>query len=143
MPPVPAEPRADAGTPLALRCLLAVRLPFLTVTLFAYLIGLGTAVRDGHALPAASLAGLLLALICHAAVNVINDWADARNGSDAANTERLSGYTLVTLGAAYQLAPEWRIEGRLANALDQDYEQIRGYNTPERNLFVGIRYQTR
>ena len=67
---------------------------------------------------------------------------DARY-NDAANTERLSGYTLVTLGAAYQLAPEWRIEGRLANALDQDYEQVRGYNTPERNLFVGIRYQTR
>ena len=93
MPPVPAEPRADAGTPLALRCLQAVRLPFLTVTLFAYLIGLGTAVRDGHALPAASLAGLLLALICHAAVNVINDWADARNGSDAANTERIYPFT--------------------------------------------------
>lgn len=93
MPPVPAEPRADAGTPLALRCLQAVRLPFLSVTLFAYLIGLGTAVRDGHALSGAALAGLLLALLCHAAVNVINDWADARNGTDAANTERIYPFT--------------------------------------------------
>ncbi|MCU0809380.1 MAG: TonB-dependent receptor, partial [Candidatus Contendobacter sp.] len=62
--------------------------------------------------------------------------ASDKRYNDAANTQRLSGYTLVTLNAAYRLASEWRIEGRLANALNQDYELVHGYNTPERNLFV-------
>ncbi|MBM4201286.1 MAG: TonB-dependent receptor [Gammaproteobacteria bacterium] len=69
--------------------------------------------------------------------------ASDKRYNDAANTQRLSGYTLVTLNAAYRLAPEWRIEGRLANALNQDYELVHGYNTPERNLFVTLRYQPR
>lgn len=63
--------------------------------------------------------------------------------NDAANTQRLPGYALLALSLAYEPAPGWRIEGRLANALDQDYELTRGYNTPERNLFVSLRYQPR
>lgn len=63
--------------------------------------------------------------------------------NDAANTQRLPGYALLTLSLGYVPAPGWRIEGRLANALDQRYELVRGYNTPERNLFVTLSYQPR
>lgn len=93
MPTAPAEPRADDAAPRPLLYLRAVRPPFLSVTLFACLIGLGTAARDGRGDAGTGLAAVLLALVCHAAVNVINDWADARNGSDAANVERIYPFT--------------------------------------------------
>jgi 1,4-dihydroxy-2-naphthoate octaprenyltransferase len=40
-----------------------------------------------------ALLGLMLALLTHAAVNVINDVADHHNGTDAANTARLFPFT--------------------------------------------------
>lgn len=93
MPRPPVEPSpADAG-PLPLRYLRATRLPFLSVTLFACLIGFGTAAQAGALQPGPALFTLALALVCHAAVNVLNDYYDALNGSDAANTERVFPYT--------------------------------------------------
>jgi vitamin B12 transporter len=67
--------------------------------------------------------------------------AVARRYNDAANTQRLPAYLLANLTAAYSVNADWRIEGRLANVSDQRYELIHGYNTPERNLFIGLRYQ--
>ena len=92
MPPV--EPTlALLRNPLQ-RYLLATRPAFLGVTLFACLIGLATAARSGAPLDAASaLVALLFALVAHAGVNVINDCADALNGSDAANTDRVFPFT--------------------------------------------------
>jgi vitamin B12 transporter len=69
--------------------------------------------------------------------------AAATRYNDAANTDRLPGYALVNLTAAWKPAPDWRIEARLANALDSHYTLVRGYNTPERNLFLTLRYQPR
>ncbi|NWG88018.1 MAG: TonB-dependent receptor [Hydrogenophilaceae bacterium] len=63
--------------------------------------------------------------------------------SDQGNTEKLSGYWLLNLGLGYQLAQEWKIEARLANAFDRDYELAEGYNTPGRNIFVQLRYVPR
>ena len=61
--------------------------------------------------------------------------------NDAAS--RMGGYTLVNLHAAYRLTPEWTVSARLANAADKAYEQVRGYNTAGRNLFVSAAYQAR
>lgn len=69
--------------------------------------------------------------------------AAATRHNDSANTQRLPGYALVNLAAAWRAAPDWRIEARLANALDSHYTLVRGYNTPERNLFLTLRYQPR
>lgn len=60
--------------------------------------------------------------------------------NDAGNSLHLAGYGLVNLTAAYTLTPEWRLEGRLDNVLDHDYERAAGYATPGRNLFVRLRY---
>jgi len=76
------------------RYLLATRPAFLSVTLFASLIGLATAWASGITLnPATAAVTVLFALIAHAGINVLNDYYDALNGTDDANTERIFPYT--------------------------------------------------
>lgn len=89
----PAEPAYATLAVHPSRWLLATRPAFLTLTLGGVLLGFaasGDALRHGW--PQAVLA-LLLALLCHAAVNVINDVADHDNGSDAANVARQFPFT--------------------------------------------------
>ncbi len=89
-----AEPTLDQFTNPALRYFAATRPPFLSAALVACLIGLATATYTGVT-PSPLLAGVtvLLALLTHAAVNVLNDYYDALNGTDDTNTERLFPFT--------------------------------------------------
>ena len=88
------EPTMAALPNPLLRYLLATRPAFLSVTLFAGLIGLATAYADGVTL-AATTAGatVLFALVAHAGINVLNDYYDALNGTDDANIERIFPFT--------------------------------------------------
>lgn len=90
----PAEPTLAALPNPVQRYFLATRPLFLSVTLFACLIGLGTAQANGVAIvwPTA-FATIVFALLAHAGVNVLNDYYDALNGTDAINTERVFPYT--------------------------------------------------
>ena len=91
---MPQEPSlARYANPVG-RYFAATRPPFLTATLVACLLGLATAAHTGVdcRLPT-MLITLLLALLVHAAVNVLNDYYDALNGTDAANTQRLFPFT--------------------------------------------------
>lgn len=90
----PREPQAAQLRSGLVRYFAATRPAFLTVTLVGCLIGLAAAHRDGVAIDALTALGtVLLALVVHAGVNVINDYHDARNGADAANTRRLFPFT--------------------------------------------------
>ncbi len=72
----------------------ATRPQFLLATVFAYALGVITAVYVGLAMHLAyALTGLVLALLVHAGVNLLNDYYDALNGTDDLNTERLYPYT--------------------------------------------------
>lgn len=74
--------------------LAATRPAFLSVTLVGCLLGLATAHADGVALdPLRATVTVLLALIAHAGGNVVNDYHDALNGTDDANTQRLYPFT--------------------------------------------------
>jgi 1,4-dihydroxy-2-naphthoate octaprenyltransferase len=67
---------------------------FLTATVVAVAIGLASAHASGVRLsPALAFATLLLAVLAHAAANVLNDYADAVNGADAANTGGIAPFT--------------------------------------------------
>ncbi len=59
---------------------------------------------------------------------------------DAGNTRRVGGHATLDLRAEYALAPAWRLQGRLANVLDQHYETVSFYNQPGREWFLGVRY---
>jgi 1,4-dihydroxy-2-naphthoate octaprenyltransferase len=88
------EPSIAALPNPLLRYFLATRPAFLSVTLFAALIGLATAYADGVALNAATAsATVLFALVAHGGINVLNDYYDSLNGTDAANVERIFPFT--------------------------------------------------
>lgn len=91
---IPAEPTVAQFTHPVARYLAATRPPFLSATLIACLIGIACAVHDGIVpdVPRAALT-IALALLVHAAANVLNDYYDALDGCDAVNHERLYPYT--------------------------------------------------
>lgn len=90
----PQEPSVAAfKNPLA-RYFAATRPAFLTASLMACLIGLAVT-RQGSASfdMALALATLLFAMLAHASANVLNDYYDAQNGTDACNVERIFPFT--------------------------------------------------
>lgn len=64
-----------------------------------------------------------------------------RSFDDLANEVRLDGYTLVGLTAEYALTPAFRVQGRLENLLDEDYETAAFYNQPGRAFYLTLRYE--
>lgn len=53
----------------------------------------------------------------------------------------LTSYTVVNIGAAYQVHEHFTINARLENALNKDYQEVSGYNTAERTAYVGVSFQ--
>lgn len=60
-------------------------------------------------------------------------------GTFPATTVTLDDYTLVNLGAGWQVTPELELFGRIENLTNADYEDVLGYNTPGRQAFAGFR----
>jgi len=67
--------------------------------------------------------------------------AEGRRYDDLANNTRLAGYGLVDLRAEYGLTRDLRLQARIGNLFDKDYETVSLYNQPGRSLFVTLRYQ--
>lgn len=53
----------------------------------------------------------------------------------------LPGYGLVNLAARYALYRHLTLEGRMENLFDKEYELVDGFNTPDRSIFVALRYR--
>ncbi len=88
------EPTLEALHHPLTRYAAATRPAFLTASLMACLIGLAAARHDGIAPdPVLAAVTLLFALLAHAGANVLNDYYDALNGTDAQNTERIFPFT--------------------------------------------------
>ena len=51
---------------------------------------------------------------------------------------RMPSYTLLNLRAGLPLTTGLRLEGRVENLTDRDYEQLFGFNTHRRSLFVAV-----
>lgn len=88
------EPQMPLAADPLTRYLLATRPLFLTVTFVGSLIGLGAVAADDIAISSFSaLLSLLFAMVAHAGANVLNDYFDALNGTDATNHNRLFPFT--------------------------------------------------
>jgi len=61
----------------------------------------------------------------------------------ASNSEasRLPGYALVDLRSEYRVNEEWRLQARLSNLFDRDYETAQTYEQPGRAIHFTLRYQ--
>ena len=90
----PMEPTLAAFPNPLTRYIAATRPAFLTASLMACLIGLASAWHSSLAFEVPlALVTLLFALLAHAGVNVLNDYYDALNGTDAQNTDRIFPFT--------------------------------------------------
>jgi vitamin B12 transporter len=66
--------------------------------------------------------------------------AVGRRFDDAANTVSLDGYALLDLRASYAFTDALRIQARLENAFDEEYETVAWYNQPGRAFYLTLRY---
>ena len=91
---MPQEPNTSAFSNQISRYFFATRPPFLLATVAACALGLVGAWRSGMQINTFTAAlTVLLAVLLHAAINVINDYCDALNGTDAVNTGRIYPFT--------------------------------------------------
>lgn len=60
---------------------------------------------------------------------------------DLANRIELAPYAVVDLRAEYRLNDDWRVQFKLENLFDQDYETAFLFRQPGRSAFVTLRYQ--
>jgi 1,4-dihydroxy-2-naphthoate octaprenyltransferase len=89
-----AEPLPETFPNPLVRYFAATRPAFLSATFVACLLGIAAASNGGTQINASLFwATMILALVAHAAANVLNDYFDALNGNDALNSERLFPFT--------------------------------------------------
>jgi len=84
-------------------------------------------------------------------LNIDNNWGDWSAGAswklsghrydDAANNNRLGGYGLVDLRAAYQLTKDWSLQANVSNLFDKEYQTNDGYNSLDRVAMFTVLYQ--
>tara|TARA_B100001250_G_scaffold394138_1_gene397647 strand:- start:5212 stop:7164 length:1953 start_codon:yes stop_codon:yes gene_type:complete len=53
----------------------------------------------------------------------------------------LSGYSLVNFVVSHQYSNRLKLMGRIENLLDQDYEDVFGFNTPGRSSYLGFQLE--
>lgn len=90
-----AEPTVEqfAHNPVG-KYVAATRPPFLLAALVPCFIGLATAFYDGNSIYwFTALLTMVGAVVIHAGINVLNDYYDSLNGTDARNTDRLFPFT--------------------------------------------------
>jgi vitamin B12 transporter len=66
---------------------------------------------------------------------------EGRRYDNLANTRPLEGYAILDLRGEYHLDRDWRLQARLENLLDKDYQTAYLYNQPGRGLYLNLRYQ--
>ena len=64
---------------------------------------------------------------------------NSKTFEDPANQIEIEDYTLIDLRAEYQLGKQWRLQARIENAFDEDYETATGFGTLGRGYYLGIR----
>jgi vitamin B12 transporter len=60
---------------------------------------------------------------------------------DLENQSELAGFATLDLRGEYRLTPEWRLQTRVANLLDADYQTAEGFNQPGQAVYFTVRYQ--
>ncbi|MFT6984925.1 MAG: vitamin B12 transporter [Psychromonas sp.] len=53
----------------------------------------------------------------------------------------LDDYTVINIGAAYQINKHIAVSARLENAFDKEYEEVSGYNTDPLSAYLGISFK--
>jgi vitamin B12 transporter len=67
-------------------------------------------------------------------------WAGDRQDLGATGTVTLESYVLANLTAQWQATRSLALIARVENLLDEDYELVSTYNTPDRGVYFTVRY---
>lgn len=67
-------------------------------------------------------------------------WAGDREDIGSTGRVTLDSYVLANLTAQWQATRSLAVVARVENLLDEDYELVSSYNTPERGLYLAVRY---
>lgn len=80
-------------------------------------------------------------LLVHGSVSYVGQRRDDAFLAAPPFVERveLGDYTLVAIALSYQASAALTLYGRIENALDEDYEDVYGFNTPGAGAFAGVR----
>jgi len=70
-------------------------------------------------------------------------YASSERFDKASNSEdtRMPGYALMDLRSEYRIDDAWRLQVKLANLFDRDYETTQTYEQPGRAVYFTVRYQ--
>lgn len=68
-------------------------------------------------------------------------YAAGKRYDDLANTVELDPYVTLDLRAEYRLQRDWRVQAKVTNLFDAEYETATWYNQPGRAFLVTLRYQ--
>lgn len=68
-------------------------------------------------------------------------YAAGKRYDDLANTVELDPYATLDLRAEYAIQRDWRLQAKVTNLFDADYETAAWYNQPGRGFLVTLRYQ--
>ena len=60
---------------------------------------------------------------------------------DTANTRLLGAHTTADLYVDYVVNPEWKVQTKLNNLTNRQYETAYGYNQPGRAVYVTLGYR--
>ncbi|MFZ5609104.1 MAG: TonB-dependent vitamin B12 receptor [Pseudomonadota bacterium] len=66
---------------------------------------------------------------------------EGKRYDDLANGQKLDGYMTLDVRAEYALSKAWKVQARLANVANKQYETAAFFNQPGRNFFLTLRYQ--
>jgi vitamin B12 transporter len=58
---------------------------------------------------------------------------------DQGNFNRLEGYVVAQVRAAFRIADRYELYGRVENLFDERYQTVAGYGTPGRAAYIGVR----
>ena len=67
--------------------------------------------------------------------------AVSKSYDDLANTREIDGYTTMDLRGEYSLTRDWRLQARVENLFDENYERASFYNQAGRGFYLTLRYQ--
>ena len=60
---------------------------------------------------------------------------------DSANTREVAGHTTADVYLDYAVNKAWKVQAKLNNVTDRQYETVYGYNQPGRAVYVTLNYQ--
>jgi vitamin B12 transporter len=56
--------------------------------------------------------------------------------------QELESYSLINIHVSYDFTEELKLLAQVENLFNEQYEVANGYNTPDRSVFVSLKYGT-